>query len=165
MSENEFCKLLINLESSLERFAYRLTPKRDDVKDLVQETFLKGLMNKDKFINNGNLKAWAFTIMKNSFINDYRRVSRQNANNNQNIDSFCIDQVKSSANDDPDSILSFQEITQIIEQLDDKFRIPFKMHFHGYRYKEIADTLNLNIGTVKSRIFFSRKKLMGQLDR
>jgi RNA polymerase sigma-70 factor (ECF subfamily) len=165
MSEIEFYNRLIGLEHTLEKFAYSLTRIKADAKDLVQETFLKGLVNRDKYVNNENFKAWTFTIMKNTFINDYRRGFRQNASKDQNIVSSFIDMAKSSGSDDPDSAFSFGEMTQIVEQLDDKFRIPFKMHFHGYKYKEIADALNLNIGTVKSRIFLSRQKLMCQLNK
>jgi len=165
MSENEFCNRLIGLEGSLEKFAYSLTLKRADAKDLVQETFLKALLNQDKYVNNENFKAWTFTIMKNTFINDYRRSFRQAACNYQTKESFSTDQVKSSGSDDPDSAYSVWEMAQIVERLNDKFRIPFKMHFNGYKYKEIADALKLNIGTVKSRIFLSRRQLMIQLNR
>jgi RNA polymerase sigma factor, sigma-70 family len=165
MSESEFCNRLIGLESSLEKFAYSLTLKRADAKDLVQETYLKALLNQDKYVNNENFKAWTFTIMKNTFINDYRRSFRQAACNYQTKESCFTDQVKSSGSDDPDSSYSVWEMAQIVERLNDKFRIPFKMHFNGYKYKEIADALNLNIGTVKSRIFLSRKQLIFQLNR
>jgi RNA polymerase sigma-70 factor (ECF subfamily) len=164
MSEIEFYNRLLDLEQSLEKFAYSLTQRKTDAKDLVQDTFLKGLLNRDKFVNNENFKAWIFTIMKNTFINDYRRSFRQNTCNGEIEDSFFINQAKSSGSDDPDSAYSFLEMAQIVERLNDKFRIPFKMHFHGYKYKEIADALNLNIGTVKSRIFLSRKQLMSRLN-
>jgi RNA polymerase sigma-70 factor, ECF subfamily len=165
MSEIEFYNRLLGLEHTLLKFAYSLTRIKADAKDLVQETYLKGLVNRDKYINNVNFKAWALTIMKNTFINDYRKGFRRNTFNDQNQESFYIDKAQSSGSDDPDSALSFREMTQIIEQLDDKFRIPFKMYFHGYKYKEIADALRLNIGTVKSRIFLSRQKLMCQLNK
>ena len=163
MTAIEFYSKLTNLERSLTKFAFRLTMKKTDAKDLVQETFLKVLMNKDKFVNNENFKAWAFTIMKNSFINDYRRAFRQNTYCDQTQESFFINQTESSYGYDPDSTYLAMEITQKIEAMKDIFRIPLKMHINGYKYKEIADELNLKIGTVKSRIFLSRKQLKAQL--
>lgn len=165
MSKNEFYNRLLDLEHDLVKFAYHLTQRKSDAKDLVQETLLKGLLNQDKYVSNENFKAWTFTIMKNTFINDYRRSSRQITCLDQTEGSFSIHQPRSYGSDDPDSAYSCQEITQIIEQLNEKVRIPFIMHFHGYRYQEIADTLNLNIGTVKSRIFLSRKQLKDRLNR
>lgn len=163
MSEIEFCNRLLDLEHSLEKFAYSLTLKKADAKDLVQETFLKSLLNRDKFVNNENFRAWIFTIMKNTFINEYRSSFRQTSCDYHSKESF-LNQVQSSHSQEPDSAYSVLEMDQIIDQLNEKFRIPFKMYFQGYKYKEIANTLKLSIGTVKSRIFLSRKKLMYQLN-
>jgi RNA polymerase sigma-70 factor, ECF subfamily len=163
MSEKEFRDQLLDIENSLEKFAYSLTRSKADAEDLVQETLLKGLLNEDKYVNKENFKAWTFTIMKNTFINGYRRRSRQGNCFDQTQGSSLIKQTNSSDSDNPDTIYSFLEMTQIIEQLDDKLRIPFKMHFQGYKYQEIGDALNINIGTVKSRIFISRKQLKDRL--
>ena len=163
MTAIEFCEQLLNLEHSLLKYAYRLRLNRTDAKDLVQETFLKVLMSRDKFVDTGYLKAWTFTIMRNTFINNYRHNILQNTCCDSTDESFFINQKKSSGSDDPDSAYSVIEITHSIEQLNDKFRIPFKMYIEGYKYKEIADTVNLKIGTVKSRIFLARKVLMNHL--
>jgi RNA polymerase sigma-70 factor, ECF subfamily len=160
----EFNEQLLKLENSLEKFAYGLTLNIADAKDLVQETFHKVIINKDKYIPNTNFKAWAFTIMKSTFINDYRRIARQNAFYDRTTELFLINQSKVSGSDNPVSAYSTLELTQHIEQLNDTMRIPFEMHINGHKYKEIAEELNLNIGTVKSRIFFSRKKLMDQIN-
>jgi RNA polymerase sigma-70 factor (ECF subfamily) len=164
MTAIEFCDQLINLEDSLLKFAYRLNLKKADAKDLVQDTFLRVLMSQDKYVNNEKFKAWTFTIMKNTFINNYRRSFRQNTYLDQSNESFFINQTEIAGSDDPDSAYSALEIAQNIEQLKDKFRIPFKMHINGYKYKEIANKLNLKIGTVKSRIFLSRQQLMDLLN-
>jgi RNA polymerase sigma factor (sigma-70 family) len=164
MTAIEFQYRLISLQDSLLRFAYSLTADREDAKDLVQETFLKALKYSDTFVNESNFKAWTYTIMKNTFINNYRSSFRQNLCCDKTKESFFINQTMATGSDDPDSAYSALEIAQTIEQLKDKFRIPFKMHINGYKYKEIADKLNLNIGTVKSRIFLSRKQLMDQLN-
>ncbi|HRX32432.1 MAG TPA: RNA polymerase sigma factor, partial [Tenuifilaceae bacterium] len=78
MSQQEFQTALINLEPSLERFAYSLTANREDARDLLQETYLKAITYRDKFEDNTNIKAWTFTIMKNTFINNYRKTVKQN---------------------------------------------------------------------------------------
>jgi RNA polymerase sigma-70 factor (ECF subfamily) len=165
MSEIEFCNQLLSFERSLKKFAYSLTQKKEDANDLVQETLLKGLMNRGKFVPDGSLQAWTFTIMKNTFINEYRRSSRQRSYHDQTKDLSFVQQAEYSYSDYPDSAYSVKEITRIIEQLEEKFRIPFKMYVQGFRYKEIAEELNLNIGTVKSRIFLSRKQLKSELNR
>jgi RNA polymerase sigma-70 factor (ECF subfamily) len=151
------------MEQSLQKYAYRLTLDNADSRDLVQETFLKAILNRDKFVDNGYLKAWIFTIMRNTFINRYRHNALQNTFCDRPEESFKIMQTKSSDSENPDSVYSVIEISQKIEQLKENFRVPFKMYIAGYRYREIADKINLNIGTVKSRIFLARKILMSQL--
>jgi RNA polymerase sigma-70 factor, ECF subfamily len=163
MKANEFYNQLLDLEQSLMNYAYRLKLGNDDARDLVQETYLKALLNRDKFVDNGYLKAWTITIMRNTFINNYRHNVLHNTHCDRTEESFYINSTKCSGSDNPDSIYSVSEITKNIEQLKDKFRVPFKMYVAGYRYREIANTINLNIGTVKSRIFLARKVLMNQL--
>jgi len=164
MTRIEFSGRLLSLEHVLGKFAYSLTRGKADAEDLVQETYLKALWNQDKYVNNENFKAWVLTIMKNTFINDYRRSSRLCMRNDQSEESYYINRVISSWFDDPDSAYSVLEMSQLINRLNEKFRIVFKMHYNGYKYREIASVLNLNIGTVKNRIFLSRKQLREQLD-
>ena len=161
MSQQEFNTALIELEPNLERFAYSLTANHEDARDLLQETYLKALTYKDKFEDNTNIKAWTFTIMKNTFINNYRKAVKQNTTFDSSDNQFMIN--SKSENFGPDSMYSHSEISKKIDALEDDFRLPFQVHTSGYKYKEIADKLNLKIGTVKSRIFFSRQKLMTAL--
>jgi RNA polymerase sigma-70 factor (ECF subfamily) len=163
MTANEFSSELLRLEPSLERFALSLTTDRNRAKDLVQETYLKALTYRDKFEAFTNLKAWTFTIMKNTFINNYRRSKRERNTLDTTGDLNHISFIHEMRGNSPESHYSTQEITRAIEELDDDFRIPFEMHNAGYKYKEIADYMGLKIGTVKSRIFFTRKKLMEAL--
>jgi RNA polymerase sigma factor (sigma-70 family) len=163
MNTITFCDQLIGLEPSLLKYAYHLRPDISDARDLVQETFLKAIQSRDKFVDSGFLKAWTFTILRNTFINNYRHNALQKTNCERLDESFSIKQTKSSVSDEPDSIYSFKEITRSIEQLKDNLRIPFKMYVEGYKYREIAETINLKVGTVKSRIFLARKALMCQL--
>ena len=163
MTAMEFNHKLISLEPNLERFAISLTSDREKAKDLLQDTFMKAIMYRDKFEAFTNLKAWTFTIMKNTFINNYRRAVRENTTMDNTKDLYYINKPRDFGYDSPESDLSVKEIRKAIDKLEDEFRVPFEMHNAGYKYKEIADELNLKIGTVKSRIFFTRKKLMDSL--
>ena len=161
MTRNDFTTQLLSMEENLERFAHSLTMNRDDAKDLVQDTFLKAFTYMGQFEDNTNLKAWAFTIMRNTFINNYRRKVKQNTTFDGSENQFLLN--SRPDNMTPESSFSHSEISRKIDLLEPEFRIPFQMHTSGYKYKEIADRLNLKIGTVKSRIYFSRQKLMAAL--
>jgi RNA polymerase sigma-70 factor (ECF subfamily) len=165
MTAIEFSEQLLNMEQSLQKYAYRLTLDNADSRDLVQETFLKAILSRDKFVDTGYLKAWTITIMRNTFINNYRHNVLHNTHCDRIDESFLINQTKASGADNPDSVYTVKEINKSIEQLKDKFRVPFKMYVAGFKYREIADTINLKVGTVKSRIFLARKLLMNQLER
>jgi len=163
MSTIEFNYMLTGMEKQLEYFAKRLTNNEDDAKDLLQETYLKALVFKDKFVQTTNLKAWLFTIMKNIFINNYRRNVRAKMIMDSTDNLFHINSSDDASPITPDSQYSEKEILKRISQLEDDHRIPFEMHTQGFKYKEIAEELDISIGTVKSRIFFGRKKLMESL--
>jgi RNA polymerase sigma-70 factor (ECF subfamily) len=109
------------------------------------------------------MKAWTISIMRNTFINNYRRNTLVSQKADQTDESYFINLTTSVAQENPDSEYSFKEITNNIELLNKKFRIPFKMYVEGYKYKEISETMKVKIGTVKSRIFFARKELKDQL--
>jgi RNA polymerase sigma-70 factor, ECF subfamily len=160
MTAMEFNHQLISLENKLSRFALSLTSNWDDAKDLLQDTLLKAITYREHYADNTNLQAWTFTIMKNSFINNYRKNIRQNTTFDYSKDLYFLSQNKDTINVMPDSAYSAKEIVKLIDNLDEDFRVPFKMHIDGFKYKEIAQKLKLNIGTVKSRIFFARKKLI-----
>ena len=115
----------------------------------------------DQFEDNTNLKAWTFTILRNTFINNYRRSVKQKTTFDSSDNQFLINSRPDQMT--PETTFSHSEISRKIDQLEPEFRIPFQMHTSGYKYKEIADKLNLKLGTVKSRIFFSRQKLMDVL--
>lgn len=163
MTDLEFTRKLISMESNMERFAMSLIYNREDAKDLLQETYLKALTYKDKFAEFTNLKAWVFTIMKNTFINNYRKSVREKTTFDNTKDFYYLNNFKESQLMQPESEYSLHELTNTVNTLEDKFRVPFLMHTEGFKYKEIAEMLNLKIGTVKSRIFFTRKRLMETL--
>jgi len=163
MTAMEFNHKLMGLQNNLKYFAYTLTSNYEDAQDLVQETFLKALTNREKFTDNTNLKAWTFTIMKNTFINNYRQSVRSNTILDKTDDLYYLNLPKESGLGLPDSNYSVKEIQKAIGAISEEQRTPFEMYNQGYKYKEIAEKLNLSIGTVKSRIFFTRKKLMETL--
>ena len=163
MTTIEFNSNLTSLQKNLEAFAKQLTGNEDDAKDLTQETFLKALIYREKYVNHNNFKAWVYTIMKNIFINNYRRTKKAKTIIDQSEDLYYLNISNSHTDTDPESILNAIELEKGIKTLDEEFRRAFDMYNDGYKYKEIADSLHLTIGTVKSRIFYSRKKLMNQM--
>ena len=163
MTAIEFNHKILSLRDNLQYFAYSLTSNREDANDLLQDTFLKAIVHKDKFDPSTNLKAWIYTIMKNTFINKYRKDIKVNTIIDNTKDLYYMNNSSQSDIVMPDSKYNQTELEKVVDGLTDEHRIPFQMHLHGYKYKEIADSLNLSIGTVKSRIFFSRKKLMEKL--
>jgi RNA polymerase sigma factor (sigma-70 family) len=163
MTAPEFNSQLIGMKPNLQRFAMSLTSDRDTALDLVQDTYLKAITHKDKFADYTNLKAWVFTIMKNTFINNYRRNMKGNTIIDGTQDLYYLNQPHDKGFISPESNYAEGEIEKAIDSLEDEFRIPFRMHIDGFKYKEIAEELGLKIGTVKSRIFFTRQKLMHML--
>ena len=159
MTAIEFRKKLIDLRESLMVYAYNLTTNKELSEDLVQDTILKALANRDKFTYDSYLKAWVFTIMKNTFINDYRRCKRQYIYSERNYGSLFYSNTSSISFNDPSSVYCASELVNSIEQLQEPYRKTLQLRIKGYKYKEIAEKLNLNIGTVKSRIFLSRRQL------
>lgn len=164
MTEIKFTEQLLEMEQSLTKYATHFKLGSADSRDLVQETFLKAILNREKFVDNRYLKAWVFTIMRNTFINNYRQNLLHKTFYEHDDESFSFKQTMTSDSTNPDSALSVIEINQKIEQLRECFREPFKMYIAGFRYKEIAEKININIGTVKSRIFLARKLLISQLN-
>ncbi len=163
MTLSEFNNQLVSLEGALTRYASGLTANRENAKDLLQDTFLRALKYREQFENFSCLRAWTYTIMKNTFINNYRKESRQSTIIDHTKELVFLSHSKDIFNVEPDSICQEKEIVKAIDRLESGLRIPFKMYTQGYKYKEIAEVLGLKIGTVKSRIFFSRKRLIETL--
>jgi len=163
MTTIEFNSQLIAQRPALRNFALSLTSDRDDAQDLLQETCLKALVHRDKFADATNMKAWLYMIMKNTFINSYRRAVKARDILAKTKDVGQVKLTKNYQHNTADSEMAQKEITQVIDKLEDEYRVPFKRFYDGFKYKEIAEELDLPIGTVKSRIFIARKKLMEQL--
>jgi len=160
MTAIEFNQQLINQSGPLKNFAYSLTLNVEEAQDLVQDTFVKAVTYKDKFADATNLKAWLYTIMKNTFINSYRRSIKTRKIITHSEDLTLLKPATNVNIPSAESQINHKHIAKAIESLEDDYKIPFTRYFDGYKYKEIADELNLPIGTVKSRIFLARKKLM-----
>ena len=153
---------IISIQGNLLSFAMMLTNNRDDAYDLLQDTTLKVLDNQDKYEDNTNFKGWAFTIMRNIFINNYRRASRSATVVDTTENLYHLNICQDSGIAAPEDTMSAREITDAINDLPEEFRIPFSMHIAGYKYQEIAEEMSLPLGTVKSRIFIARKRLQEQ---
>lgn len=163
MTAEQFNHRLLGLQQKMFSYALTLTANEEDANDLVQETNFRALSSREKFVMNTNFSAWMHTIMRNSFINNYRRKYKMRQA------PMLVDEVSYLSNmyythDSPDVIHYANEITSNMNRLDDDFKRPLTMHMEGFKYKEIADKLDMPIGTVKSRIFFGRKKLQKMID-
>lgn len=159
MSTLEFHQKFNQMSSVLHSFAYNLTKNVEDAKDLFQETAFRAMRNQDKFRPGTNLKAWLFTIMKNIFINNYRKRVKANTITDSTDNLYYINSGKNVIKNGAESSIMMKELSYIIDRLDDSIKIPFMMHYKGYKYQEIAEHLDLPLGTIKSRIFFARKEL------
>lgn len=163
MSTQEFYTQFDDISNILKAFAYKLTQDMEKSKDLYQETLYKALKNKDKFTLGTNFKAWMTTIMRNTFINDFRR---KKTSKTQSVSNDSLHMQFNTRTVDNNGIqqITEDEINAMIEGLDDKLKVPFMMFFVGYRYHEIAKKLDLPLGTVKSRIHNARKILQASVN-
>lgn len=161
--EESFESKLLNLQANMMSFALTLTTSREEAKDLIQETTLRVLDNHEKYYENVNFKGWVFTIMHNIFVNNYRRMVRSQTIIDQTDNLYHLSMPQNSGFDSPEGAYTVAEINKALNSFADEYRVPFQMHVQGYKYEEIADQLGLPIGTVKSRIFFARKRLQEML--
>ncbi len=164
MTDTEFKYKLISFQEPLLKLAYRLTSDADEAKDLLQETFLKALKYCDKYVTESNFQGWIYTIMRNTFINNYHRAKRKMSLYDQSKSEQQQNEVRTTGYNDPYSAYHTKELHKMIDSLDHDLKLPFKLHQEGFRYKEIAAVLSVNIGTVKNRIFVARRKLIRQLN-
>ena len=164
MSNDNFNEQFQSLHAPLLRFAYKLTQNNEEANDLYQETAFRAFKNISKFIPGTNLKAWLLTIMKNSFINQYRKNNKARTILDPTDTIYYINSGHSAIVNDAESNIMMEELTTILNELDISLRVPFEMYYVGHKYQEIADTLNLPLGSVKSRIFFARRELKAKIE-
>tara|TARA_B110000971_G_scaffold218556_1_gene257643 strand:+ start:885 stop:1388 length:504 start_codon:yes stop_codon:yes gene_type:complete len=153
-----------SFQPMLRNYALQLTHNMDDAMDLVQETFLKAMTYSSKFKEGTNLKGWLFTIMRNTFINNYRRVTKRNTFMDTQEEQYIVDSAKTfNTFNDGDAKFIRKDLETAIDKLPDDLRITFEMNTLGFKYHEIADKIGIPIGTVKTRIFVARRKLRSYL--
>ena len=165
MSTVEFNQSLISNTEYLKPFAMTLTRDMEAAKDLIQETLYRALANREKYNAGTNIKAWMYTIMRNIFINNYRRSAKQNTIFDSTPNDYLLDYNQFSTANAAEATLSLKEIKEAVYALPEIFKNPFELYFEGYKYHEIADILAEPLGTIKSRIHFARKLLKQQLTR
>ena len=163
MKSLSFRKDLVGVQDELLRFAYKLTTDREEANDLLQETSLKALDNEDKYMLDTNFKGWMYTIMRNILINNYRKVVRDQTFIDQTDNLYHLSMPQDSGFASTEGAYDLKEMHRIVNSLPRDYKVPFSMHVSGFKYREIAERLGLPLGTVKSRIFFTRQKLQEEL--
>ena len=150
---------LKSVNNTLRAFSLKLTGDMADAEDLYQDTAMRIISNADKFQPNTNFKAWAVTIMRNVFINNYRKKTRRSIILDQTSNNYYINSGEGMERNDGEGNVAYGELLKMVNRLPEEFRVPFWMAYQGYKYDEISERLDVPLGTVKSRIFFARKKL------
>ena len=163
MRTADFTQNLLGMQAELHRFAMKLTSDREEANDLLQETSLKALDNEEKYTPDTNFKGWMYTIMRNIFINNYRKTVRDQTFVDQTDNLFHLNLPQDSGFESTEGNYDLKEIRKIVNSLPKEYRVPFSMYVSGFKYREIAVKLALPIGTVKSRIFFTRQRLQKEL--
>lgn len=158
MGVHEYNTQVVYHAEALKPFAIALTRDFHSAADLCQETLYKAFAYRDHYKPGTNIKAWLCTIMRNIFINDYRRKSRK---------KVVMDTVSyfESKVEKPTDRVGLQEINNAVHSLPEIFKSSYLLYLQGYQYQEIAEILNQPLGTIKSRIHFAKKQLQKKLER
>lgn len=154
---------ILQYEVMLRPFAFSLTKSKEETEDLIQDTFYRAIANYEKFAEGTNIKAWLFTIMRNIFINNYRRKKNSNTITDTSPNQYLLNSTKLIEKNTSERSFLAEDIEKAMKEVDRGYTEPFMLYFNGFQYQEIADKLDLPLGTVKSRIFFARKELQSKL--
>lgn len=163
MTKKEMADYLVANQKPLWQSAFYLTKNEDDASDLTQSVFLKALCNFEKFTDSTNLGGWLYTIMRNLFINQCRSADQVRISRSDKEYETAPNDLTYGTSESADSRCTMQDIEHAIDILNKEYSIPFRMYVSGYKYQEIADKMNIPLGTVKSRIFIARKKAQAYL--
>jgi RNA polymerase sigma factor (sigma-70 family) len=163
MGTGDFENTIAALRPILKGFTYRFTSNREESHDLVQDTLLKALIYRDKFKEDTNLKGWLFTIMRNTYINNYRKAQQAKTTHDYTKELYKLNVEDEHTFNRPAESLEFKEVWRNMNTIKEELLLPFKMYVTGYKYHEIAEHLKLPIGTVKNRIFHARKEIQKKL--
>jgi RNA polymerase sigma-70 factor (ECF subfamily) len=163
MSNSDFNAMITNHKDFLYQLAMKLTKSNEDSNDLMQETLFKAIKNRDKFQEGTNIKGWLYTIMKNTFINAYRKKKNQNTFVDETENKYFLNIRESEKSVNTDSIVDHKYMMEQINSIDKTYLETFMMYYNGYKYEEISEILGIPLGTVKSRIFLARRKMMDKL--
>ena len=163
MINRQFQEKLLALQTNMLNFAFVLTSNKDDAYDLLQDTTLKALDNEEKYTDNTNFKGWVFTIMRNIFINNYRRATKSSVKIDTTDDIYTLNLPVESGYQTPEDSYAVNEVNEAINRFSDEYKVPFSLHLAGYRYAEIAEYMHLPVGTIKSRIYYARQRLRKEL--
>lgn len=157
MESFDFEQELITLQGKLRNYAYLLFPQKEDAEDLLQETLLKALENRERYNENVNFKGWLYTIMHNTFVNicKSKKYCLFLSMSDGNLDADIARTMEDFATDE----LSFEEVAQIVDELPENLRVVLSMRLKGFKYFEIAAHTGMPLGLVKSRIFYGKKRL------
>ena len=150
-------------ERGLREFALKLTRNQVDAADLYQETAFRAVKNAHQFKENSNVRGWLMTIMRNIFINDYRKRKVRQTYQDWSKGGYIINNSTEGKLNEGFVNVAYDDLINIIDRLEISFKTPFLMHFQGYKYDEIAEQLGAPLGTIKSRIHTARKLLRNMI--
>ena len=163
MRKYNFNKDVMGQSHLLLDYAKKFTNNHNDAEDLLQDTLIKVFRYFENFKEGTNLTGWMYTIMRNTFINDYRRKSISTKLISQKEELSPADLSRSSVKNQAESSFMNADIQRALKTLPEAYYTPFVMHFEGYKYYEIAEHLQIPDGTVKTRIHVARKMLQKSL--
>ena len=128
MNNRTFTQDLLGVQNDLLRFAYKLTSNREEANDLLQETSLKALGNEEKYTPDTNFKGWIYTIMRNIFINNYRKVVRDQTFIDQTDNLYHLNLPRDNSSENTENTYDLKEMHRIVNALPREYKVPFSMH-------------------------------------
>ncbi|MCX3263746.1 MAG: RNA polymerase sigma factor [Pedobacter agri] len=163
MDQYQFTQTISKYSQHLFEHAIKFTRDEDDAKDLVQETLIKGMRFCKNFADGTNLKGWLYVIMKNTFINDFRKTARKKEVITTDDEISNAQLTKSAATNNANTTFAMEDISKAMASIKPEYSIPFQLYFEGYKYEEIAEQLDIPLGTVKTHIHQARHGLQKYL--